>query len=124
MQLSIASLKDANAFTGKPVKKVVEYKGSKFDCYVRPMSYQVAISDIAGAHAKSDFWASRIAGSICDKDGAPVFSVADITGEQQFVGEGDARKPVGEPHGGLDGALVNKLIVIIGEVQNAGKTAG
>ena len=120
MQLSIASLKDANAFTGKPVKKVVEYNGSKFDCYVRPMSYQVAISDIAGAHAKSDFWASRIAGSICDKDGAPVFSVADITGEQQFVD----KKPVGEPHGGLDGALVNKLIVIIGEVQNAGKTAG
>ena len=121
MQLSIASLKDANAFTGKPVKKIVEYKGSKFDCYVRPMSYQVAISDIAGAHAKSDFWASRIAGSICDKDGAPVFTVADITGEQK---RDDTGQPVGEPHGGLDGALVNKLIVIIGEVQNAGKTAG
>lgn len=108
MELNIANLKKSQAFTARPVEKTIEWAGSSFTCFVRPLSYQTAIGDIA-AHRGADPLACRIASSICDAEGKAVFSVADITGEA------DPEK------GALDPDLTNLLLIAIGEVQNAGK---
>lgn len=120
MQLSIAALKEVKAFTGKPVKKVIKWKDNTFDCYVRPLSYQTAMGDIAAYH-NGDGMAHRIASSICDADGVAMFTVNDVTGNRPLDEKG---KPIGEHVGAFDGDLVNALIVAIGEVQNVGKTKG
>ncbi len=108
-ELSIANLKKAKAFTARPVAKEIEWAGSKFTCYVRPLSYQTAVGDIA-AHRGADPLACRIASSICDAEGKPVFTVNDITGED------DPEK------GALDPDLTNLLLIAIGEVQNGAAT--
>ncbi|RRW54810.1 phage tail protein [Pseudomonas fulva] len=105
MELSISNLKKSNAFTARPVAKDLEWNGKKFTCYVRPLSYQTAVGDIA-AHRGADPLACRIASSICDADGKAVFTVSDITGEA------DPEK------GALDPDLTNLLLIAIGEVQN------
>jgi len=109
MKLSIASLKESNAFTSKPVEKEITWGDTTFTCFVRPLSYQTAVSDIA-AHRGADPFAARIASSICDEEGKAIFRVEDITGEA------DPEK------GALDPDLTNLLLIAIGEVQNLGKT--
>jgi hypothetical protein len=113
MDLSIESLKKSKAFTSRPVAKIIEWenggKKHKFTTYVRPLSYQTAVGDIA-AHRGADPLASRIASSICDAEGRAVFTVGDITGEA------DPEK------GALDPDLTNLLLIAIGQVQNVGKT--
>jgi hypothetical protein len=112
MDLSLDNLKKSKAFTSRPVEKTIEWKKDgdvhKFTTFVRPLSYQTAIGDIA-AHRGADPLASRIAASICDAEGRAVFTVADITGEA------DPEK------GALDPDLTNLLLIAIGEVQNVGK---
>jgi len=54
--------------------------------------------------------AGRIAASVCDEDGGPVFAVGDITG---------AADP---ERGALDGRLTVALLAAIFEVNNLGKT--
>ncbi|SDS41869.1 phage tail assembly chaperone family protein, TAC [Pseudomonas prosekii] len=114
MELNIANLKKSKAFTARPVEKQIEWNGAKFTCFVRPLSYQTAVGDIA-AHRGADPLASRIASSICDAEGRAVFTVADITGEAASAEEGAAAK------GALDPDLTNLLLIAIGEVQNPGK---
>lgn len=113
MDLSIENLKKSKAFTSRPVEKTIEWenggKKHKFTTYVRPLSYQTAVGDIA-AHRGADPLASRIASSICDAEGRAVFTVGDITGEA------DPEK------GALDPDLTTLLLIAIGEVQNVGKT--
>jgi len=58
---------------------------------------------------KTDGVAGRIAASICDAKGQPVFTVADITG---------AADP---ERGALDGNLTMALLGVIGEVNGLGK---
>ncbi|NWA25511.1 phage tail assembly chaperone family protein, TAC [Pseudomonas gingeri] len=113
MELSIANLKSSKAFTSKPVQKEIVWESEgvehKFTTFIRPLSYQTAVGDIA-SHRGDDFLASRIASSICDADGKAVFTVADLTGEND------------PERGAIDAALTNLLLIAIGEVQNAGKT--
>lgn len=59
---------------------------------------------------KVDGVAGRIAASICDEEGKPVFTPADITGEAD------------PDRGSLDGALTIALLVAIKEVNDLGKT--
>lgn len=113
MQLSIDNLKQQGAFTGAPVEKDIEWKqdGETFSAttYVRAMSYHTAVSDIASARNGSDAVAGRIAACICDAEGKPVFTVADITGDAD------------PERGALNGNLTMELLRVIGEVTGLGK---
>jgi len=76
---------------------------------LRPSAFVPDRGGRFAAHRGADPLASRIASSICDAEGKPVFTVADITGEA------DPEK------GALDPDLTNLLLIAIGEVQSAGK---
>ena len=84
-QLSIESLKQMGAFTGAPVEKEITWKQGDQELtatvYVRPLSYLSAKSDLLAMGGKGDAVAGRIAASICDAEGKPVFTPEDITGE-------------------------------------------
>lgn len=113
MKLNMDSLKQAGAFTGRPVEKEITWKqGDKeitATVYIRPMGYHDAVSNVLSAVGKIDGVAGRIAASICDENGAPVFTVADITGEAD------------PERGALDGALTVALLVAIQQVNDLGK---
>ncbi|MCT5772445.1 phage tail assembly chaperone family protein, TAC [Pseudomonas aeruginosa] len=114
MHLSIDSLKEAGAFTGAPIEKEITWKqGDKeltATVYVRPLSYSTAVSDLLAMNGKVDGLAGRIAASIVDEKGKPVFTPADITGEAD------------PDRGALDGNLTIALLTVIAEVNNLGKT--
>ena len=114
MKLTLESLKNSGAFTGRPIEKEITWKqGDKeltATVYVRPLGYYTATSDILAHAGKQEGVAGRIAASICDEDGKSVFTPADITGEAD------------PERGALDGALTIALLVAISEVNNLGKT--
>lgn len=114
MKLTIDNLKSVGAFTGSPVEREVKWtKGGEelvATVYVRPLSYSSAVSDLRALAGKGDGLAGRIAASICDENGNPVFTPEDITGEA------DAER------GPLDGNLTMALLGVIAEVNSAGKT--
>lgn len=114
MTLSIDSLKKMGAFTGAPVEKEVTWRQGgeehTFTTYVRPLSYKSAVSEITEAKTGNSA-AARIAASICDQEGKPVFTVEDITGEA----DPDNRGP-------LDHRLTIALLRVISEVNNLVKT--
>lgn len=112
MQLSIESLKEKGAFTGAPVEKEITWKQGEDEftatVFVRKLSYHSAVSDIMAARG-GDGVAGRIAVSICDAEGRPVFAPGDITGE-------------GNPdRGALNDNLTMALLAVIGEVNGLGK---
>ena len=112
-QLSIDSLKQMGAFTGAPVEKEISWKQGDQELtatvYVRPLSYLSAKSDLLAMGGKGDAVAGRIAASICDAEGKPVFTPEDITGEAD------------PDRGPLDGNLTMALLQVIGEVNGMGK---
>lgn len=113
VSLSIAGLLQAGAFTGRPVEKEIRWRQGEQEftatVFVRPLGFQSAISDVLAAGGRQDSVAGRIAASICDEQGKPVFTVGDITGAS------DADR------GALDGALTLALLSAIGEVNSLGK---
>lgn len=114
MKLSLESLQQAGAFTGAPVEREITWKQGKQELtatvYVRPLSYLAAVSDLRALAGKEDGVAGRIAASICDEQGKPVFTPEDITGEAD------------PSRGALDGNLTMALLAVIAEVNNLGKT--
>jgi hypothetical protein len=114
MKLTIESLKTLGAFTGRPVEKEIQWTQGKEEVkatvFIRPLGYQAAVSDVKSLDGKHDSLAGRIAASVCDENGDPVFTVADITG---------AADP---DRGALDGRLTVALLCAINEVNNLGKT--
>lgn len=112
--LTLETLKAAGAFTGAPVERTIKWKQGEQELeatvYVRPLGYRAAVTDLAAAGGKVDPVAGRIAASICDAEGRPVFTPGDITGEAD------------PERGALDGNLTVALLVAIGEVNSAGKT--
>ena len=114
MQLSIESLKEVGAFTGAPVEREITWNQGEQEftatVYVRPLSYKSAVSDLQAIAGKVDGVAGRIAASICDEAGKPVFTVGDITGEADPA------------RGALDGNLTMALLAVIAEVNQLGKT--
>lgn len=114
MQLSINSLKEMGAFTGAPVERQIKWKKGKKELtatvFVRPFSYSSAVSDIKAMSSDIDGVAGRIAASICDAEGKPIFTIADITGEAD------------PERGALDGNLTIALLGVIGEVNGLGKS--
>src|SRR5690625_4924958 len=114
MNLTLDSLKDMGAFTGAPVEREITWKIGDNEhtatVYVRPLSYLSAKSDLLAMGGKGDAVAGRIAASICDDKGVPVFTPEDITGEAD------------PDRGPLDGNLTMALLSVIGEVNGMGKT--
>lgn len=114
MLLNLDNLKQAGAFTGAPVERSIKWKQGEKELeatvFVRPLGYRAAVTDLAAAGGKVDPVAGRIAASICDAEGRPVFTPGDITGEAD------------PERGALDGNLTVALLVVIGEVNGAGKT--
>ena len=114
MKLTLDTLKKSGAFTGRPVEKEIKWpakEGNKHvaTTYVRPMGFHAAKFDILSITGKSDGVAGRIASSICDENGEPVFTPDDITGHAD------------PDRGALDGSLTIALLVAIQEVNSLGK---
>ena len=113
MNLSIDNLKQMGAFTGAPVEKEITWKQGDNEhtatVFVRPLSYLSAKSDLLAMGGRGDAVAGRIAASICDEEGKPVFTPEDITGEAD------------PDRGPLDGNLTMALLQVIGEVNGMGK---
>lgn len=113
MKLSIDSLKEMGAFSGAPVEKEVRWKQGDDELsatvFVRPLSYRSAVADIDSHRAGTEAAAGRIAACICDEEGNPVFTVADITGEADPA------------LGPLSHNLTMALLAVIGEVNSLGK---
>ncbi|WP_394243894.1 phage tail assembly chaperone family protein, TAC [Halopseudomonas laoshanensis] len=114
MDLSINSLQKMGAFAGPPVKRPITWKvgGEEFNAttYVRRLSYTSAIGGIEANKNGGDRVAARIASSICNEQGEPVFTVGDITGEAD------------PERGPLDESLTMALLTVIGEVNGLGKS--
>ncbi|WP_058911874.1 phage tail assembly chaperone family protein, TAC [Entomohabitans teleogrylli] len=114
MKLTLDNLKAAGAFTGRPVEKEITWKQGDDELtatvFIRPLGYHSATSDVLASAGKIDGIAGRIAASVCDEGGHPIFTPADITGEAD------------PERGALDGALTVALLVAIQEVNNLGKT--
>ena len=115
MDLSIETLKQAGAFTGAPIKSEVTWKNVEGDeltatVYIQRLNYRSAISDLESSRNKKDILAGRIAACIVDKDGQPIFTADDITGDAD------------PDRGPLDGNLTIALLSAIGEANNLGKT--
>ncbi len=114
MILSRDTLEQIGAFTGAPVEKQITWKqGDKeltATVYVRPLSYRSTAADIEAMRGSHEHLAGRIASCICDENGEPVMSAADITGEAD------------PERGPLDGNLTMALLAVIAEVNGAGKT--
>lgn len=113
MSLTLDSLKEMGAFTGAPVEKEIKWSQGEqeFDAvvFVRPFSYKTAISDLTAHREKTDAVAGRIAASICDASGNPIFTPDDITGDAD------------PERGALDGNLTMALLAAISEVNQLGK---
>lgn len=113
MNLNMETLKNLGAFTGAPVEKEITWKqGDKehvATVFIRPLSYKSTIADLQALGDKKDQLAARIAASICDETGKPVFTADDITGDAD------------PERGALDGNLTMALLTSIAEVNNLGK---
>lgn len=115
MKLTLDTLKETGAFTGRPVEKKIKWKGRDgkehtATVFVRPMGYHTTKADLLAYNGKSDPIAERIAAHICNDDGERVFTAADILGTASTE------------RGALDGPIVMALLAVIQEVNELGKT--
>lgn len=113
--LSLDKLKELGSFSGAPVEKEVTWKQNgqeyKFTVFVRRLSYQEGKLEAEHYRKnKSDLMASRIASSILNEEGKPIFDIGDITGEND------------PERGPLNFSLTAALMNVINEVNNLGKT--
>lgn len=102
------------AFTGPLVKRSIKWEqnGKELECetYIKPLSFDLAMADISGLRGDGNLAAARrIAGSICEADGSPVFTVDDVLGTAN------------PERGPLDGNLTLALLFAIAEVNGLGK---
>lgn len=127
MKLTLEALKGAGSFTGRPVEKEILWyqAGTKYTAtvYVRPLGYQTAVNDVLSFNGKHDTIAGKIAASICDEQGFPVFSSPmDITHGPLDPVELEKDPQSTKRLGSLDGALSVALLLAIQEVNDLGKT--
>jgi len=114
MILTVDNLKTIGAFTGAPVEKEIRWKQGETEhtatVFIRPLSYKSTVADLLALNEKKDQLAVRIAASVCDAEGTPIFTADDITGDAD------------PERGALDGNLTMALLAAIAEVNNMGKT--
>lgn len=109
MELSIAALAAAGAFAAAPVKKEITWhsdgKPQTATVYVAHESFISITQRWDAQNQGADITAQRIASCIVDKDGKPVFSLADIVGGPETG------------HGPLCAELSIVLLAAIGDVN-------
>ncbi|WP_333781771.1 phage tail assembly chaperone family protein, TAC [Pseudomonas tohonis] len=114
MPLSLENLASMGAFTGALVEREITWRQGaaehRVTVFVRPLSYLTTVTDLRASRDDSDPVAARIAASICNAEGKPVFTVGDITGDAN------------PERGPLNDQLALALLVAIGEVNQLGKT--
>jgi hypothetical protein len=113
MELTRDSLKTLGAFVGAPVRKEITWDNGEEQItsvvYIKRISYSSAMAEMQAMTGHKDATAVRIASSVCDKDGQPVFAVEDITGEAD------------PQRGPLSGGLSVALLAAIADVNGLGK---
>lgn len=130
MHLSVDALKKMNGFAGGPVLKKVRWEqdGETYeaDVHVRRLSYHTVVSDLQNfGQSQSLIAAKRLTLCLCDEVGAPIFSVADITGINEdgtpiMVKDDETGEMV--ERGAMNSNLVNALLTLVGEVSGLGKS--
>jgi uncharacterized protein (UPF0254 family) len=123
MELNLSTISEAGCFTGAPVEKEIKWKqdGKELTAttYVRKLSYRSAVSDAIGFGG--DIAAGRISACICDKNGDPVFTVEDITGNvtisKNDSPEEKERKKAIKERGPISHDLTVSLLNAIAEVN-------
>lgn len=101
-------------FTSGLVKRTVKWSVDEEDfeaeVYVKPLSFSAAVSTMInqGEDAEKAI-AERIAVSICDAKGKPIFTVGDILGTSK------------EGQGAICESLTYALLAVIGEVKGSAK---
>lgn len=114
MELTRDSLNTLGAFVGAPVRKEITWDNGEEQItsvvYIKRISYSSAMAEMMAMHGQKDATAVRIASSVCDKDGQPIFTVEDITGEAD------------PQRGPLSGDLSVALLAAIAEVNGLGKS--
>ena len=83
--LTLQSLKDSGAFAGAPVKREIRYQGLDgeevvADIWVRRASYHTITNTWKAAEGNQEHLAARIATMVCDEEGGPILSTADVLG--------------------------------------------
>lgn len=116
MNLSIDTLKEMGAFapvdlTEKEIEWQQDGETLSATVYVRAMSYQTAVAEISASHNGGNALAARIAECICHRDGSPVFTADDITGDADP-----------ENRGPMCSALTYALLGVIQSVSGLGKS--
>lgn len=124
-QLTLDSLRNTGGFVGGPVKKDIIWtndEGQEFSAfvYVRRMTYVQMLEGQDQTLEQRLF--SRIAKYICGEDGAPLFTIEQISGIKEdgtpvTTGKGKARREVGAFHP----SLIQALVKAISEVSGLGK---
>lgn len=113
MELTRDALKSLGAFVGAPVRKEITWDNGEEQLtsvvYIKRLSYASTMAEMQAVHGSKDATAVRIASSVCDKDGQPIFAVEDITGEAD------------PERGPLAGALSVALLAAIADVNGLGK---
>lgn len=110
--LTLQSLKDAGAFAGAPVKREIRYHGLDgeevvADIWVRRASYHTITNTWKAAEGTQEHLAARISTMVCDEEGGPILSVADVLGTAD-----PARGPICD-------TLFLALITAVNEVNSA-----
>lgn len=114
MELNLESLKDAGAFAPVGlVKETIVWRqdGDELHstAYIKPLSYLTVEAESKAAQEDANPLAVRIAASVFDAEGNPVFSVGDIAGTAD------------PERGPLCPELTMALLEAIGRVSGLGK---
>lgn len=113
MELSISSLKAAGAFVAAPVKKDIKWhadgKPQQASIYVRVDSFHTLTKRWEEQREGADATAHRIASSVYNEGGEPVFTVEDILGSEE------------SGHGPLTAELTIALLAAIQQANGVSK---
>jgi len=121
MELSIAALEEIEAFApARPEKREIEWtvkkngkvKQHKAIVYVRRLSFATLSSETMTPNLRDNVMAARIASSIVDKNNKPIFTAADLAGN-------DSRGPICESLGLALLAVVAEVNDLGGEIKNS-----
>lgn len=110
-QLTIQTLTESGSFAGPPVKREIKWHNTEgelltAETWIRMASYHTITYTWKQAEASQEHLAARIVAMVCDAEGAPVFTMEDVLGNDM--------------HGPICDTLFLALITAVNEV-NSGK---
>lgn len=124
MSLDLSTLYKKGAFAGAPVKREITFTadGEEItgEVWVRKLSYQSLVGDIAAINDKDKLIAIRIANSVVDENGDQLYQVSDITG--YYEDGSPVMDDKGKPRGGFVDSLIGALWLAVMEVNGLGKS--